>query len=130
MTAIANLVEIRQYIEQDKREAARRLAKRILQSVDRLAKHPHLGARVASPKHANSSSPVHRTSFRIKCTEAGLPFLPCCTPRRIEQRNDHVRGFAHPARLTLRARFLGCSIPESGSRDGLRVKLRCFAGRL
>ena len=42
-TAIANLVEIRQYIEQDKPEAARRLAKRILQSVDRLAKHPHLG---------------------------------------------------------------------------------------
>ena len=42
-TAIANLVEIRQYVEQDKPEAARRLAKRILQSVDRLAKHPHLG---------------------------------------------------------------------------------------
>jgi toxin ParE1/3/4 len=42
-TAIANLVEIREYIEQDKPEAARRLAQRILDSVERLAKHPHLG---------------------------------------------------------------------------------------
>jgi toxin ParE1/3/4 len=42
-TAIANLVDIRQYVEQDKPEAARRLAQRILSSVERLAKHPHLG---------------------------------------------------------------------------------------
>jgi toxin ParE1/3/4 len=42
-TAIANLVDIRQYIEQDKPAAARRLAQRILASVERLAKHPHLG---------------------------------------------------------------------------------------
>jgi toxin ParE1/3/4 len=42
-TAIANLVDIRQYIEQDKPEAARRLAQRILASVERLAQHPHLG---------------------------------------------------------------------------------------
>jgi toxin ParE1/3/4 len=42
-TAIANLIEIRKYIEQDKPEAARRLAQRILASVERLAKHPHLG---------------------------------------------------------------------------------------
>jgi toxin ParE1/3/4 len=42
-TAIANLVEIRKYIEQDKPVAARRLAQRILDSVERLAEHPHLG---------------------------------------------------------------------------------------
>jgi len=42
-TAIANLVDIRRYIEQDQPEAARRLAARILASVDRLAAHPHLG---------------------------------------------------------------------------------------
>jgi len=42
-TAIANLVAIRQYVEQDKPEAARRLANRILQSVDLLAKYPYLG---------------------------------------------------------------------------------------
>jgi toxin ParE1/3/4 len=42
-TAIANLVEIRKYIEQDKPVAARRLAQRILESVERLAEHPHLG---------------------------------------------------------------------------------------
>lgn len=42
-TAIANLVGIRQYIEQDQPAAARRVAQRILASVERLAKHPHLG---------------------------------------------------------------------------------------
>ena len=41
--AITNLIEIRQYIEQDKPEAARRLAERIVYSVERLAKHPQLG---------------------------------------------------------------------------------------
>lgn len=42
-TAIANLIEIRNYIEQDKPVAARQLAERILESVERLAEHPHLG---------------------------------------------------------------------------------------
>jgi toxin ParE1/3/4 len=42
-TAIANLVEIRKFIEQDKPVAARRLAQRTLDSVERLAEHPHLG---------------------------------------------------------------------------------------
>ena len=42
-TAIANLVDIRQYIEHDKPEAARRLAHRIVTSVEQLAEHPHLG---------------------------------------------------------------------------------------
>jgi toxin ParE1/3/4 len=42
-TAIANLIEIRKYIEQDKPVAARRLAQRILDSAERLAEHTHLG---------------------------------------------------------------------------------------
>jgi toxin ParE1/3/4 len=42
-TAIANLIEIRQFIEQDKPGAARLLAGRILRSVERLAKYPYLG---------------------------------------------------------------------------------------
>lgn len=42
-TAIANLIEIRQYIEKDQPAAARRLAQRILACVKRLAEHPHLG---------------------------------------------------------------------------------------
>jgi toxin ParE1/3/4 len=42
-TAIANLIEIRRYIEQDQSAAARRVAQRILVSVERLARHPHLG---------------------------------------------------------------------------------------
>jgi toxin ParE1/3/4 len=41
--AISNLINIRQYIELDKPEAARRLVQRILVSVERIAKHPHLG---------------------------------------------------------------------------------------
>jgi toxin ParE1/3/4 len=42
-TAIANLSEIRDYIERDQPAAASRTALRILASVERLAKHPHLG---------------------------------------------------------------------------------------
>ncbi len=42
-TAIANLVEIRKFIEKDQPAAARRMAQRILSSVERLANHPHLG---------------------------------------------------------------------------------------
>jgi toxin ParE1/3/4 len=41
--AIGNLVEIRQFIEKDQPAAARRMAQRILASVERLANHPHLG---------------------------------------------------------------------------------------
>ena len=42
-TAIANLIEIRRYIEQDQPATARRVAQRILVSVERVARHPHLG---------------------------------------------------------------------------------------
>ena len=42
-TAIANLIEIRQYIERDQPAAARRIAQRIVTSVELLADHPHLG---------------------------------------------------------------------------------------
>jgi toxin ParE1/3/4 len=42
-TAAANLIDIRRYIEQEQPAAARRMAQRILASVERLAKHPHLG---------------------------------------------------------------------------------------
>jgi toxin ParE1/3/4 len=41
--AVAHLIEIHDYIEQDKPEAARRIAQRILASVERLVKHPYLG---------------------------------------------------------------------------------------
>jgi len=42
-TAIANLTEIRQYIERDQPAAARRVSQHILSSVKRLARHSHLG---------------------------------------------------------------------------------------
>jgi toxin ParE1/3/4 len=41
--AISNLTEIRQFIERDQPAAARRVAQRILASVERLAEHPHFG---------------------------------------------------------------------------------------
>jgi toxin ParE1/3/4 len=41
--ALANLIDIRRYIEQEQPAAARRMAQRILASVERLAEHPHLG---------------------------------------------------------------------------------------
>lgn len=42
-TAVENLIEIHKYIEQDKPAAASRVAARILESVERLARYPHLG---------------------------------------------------------------------------------------
>ena len=49
-TAISSLIEIRNYIEQDKPVAARQLAERILASVERLAEHPHLGRAGREPE--------------------------------------------------------------------------------
>ncbi|MGB0036196.1 MAG: type II toxin-antitoxin system RelE/ParE family toxin [Candidatus Acidiferrales bacterium] len=49
-TAIANLAQIRKYIEQDSPAAAARVAQRILASVERLAKHPHLGRPGREPR--------------------------------------------------------------------------------
>jgi len=98
-TAIANLVEIRKYIEQDKPAAARRLAQRILlgqapsgartrASVERLAEHPTSGDPAANPKHANSSWPAHHTSLPTGFTGAACRFLPFCTPPKAGLKNS------------------------------------------
>ncbi|HAZ09465.1 MAG TPA: type II toxin-antitoxin system mRNA interferase toxin, RelE/StbE family [Elusimicrobia bacterium] len=42
-TAIAQLTEIRRYIQRDKPEAARRIAVKIVASASGLARHPRLG---------------------------------------------------------------------------------------
>ena len=42
-TAVANLVEIRDYIEEDSPASARRVAKKIVQAAEKLARHPYLG---------------------------------------------------------------------------------------
>ena len=42
-TAISNLVEIREYVAQDKPIADTRLAERIVAAVERLVRHPYLG---------------------------------------------------------------------------------------
>ena len=62
-TAIANLISIRRYIEQDKPAAARGLAQRILASVERLAEHPHLGHPGREPETRELI--VARTSYII-----------------------------------------------------------------
>jgi toxin ParE1/3/4 len=49
-TAIANLIEIREYIAQDKPKAARRLAQRIRSYAARLSTHPHLGRAGREPE--------------------------------------------------------------------------------
>lgn len=41
--AVANLVEIREYVAQDKPAAATRLIEKLIAAVELLADHPHLG---------------------------------------------------------------------------------------
>ena len=48
-TAVAQLFEIRAYIEQDKPEAALRVAQRIVSAADQLNRNPHLGRPGRSP---------------------------------------------------------------------------------
>jgi toxin ParE1/3/4 len=80
-TAIANLVDIRQYIEQDKPEAARRLAQRILASVERLAQHPHLG----------------RPGRELETRELIVPGTPYIIPYRIRQERLYILAVLHAA---------------------------------
>ena len=42
-TAIANLVQIREFVAKDKPQAARQLALRIISAAEQLARYPHLG---------------------------------------------------------------------------------------
>jgi toxin ParE1/3/4 len=42
-TAVENLVQIREYISQDKPGAAQKFVKKLISAVEFLAEHPHLG---------------------------------------------------------------------------------------
>ena len=49
-TAVAQLAEIRSFIEQDKPEAARGVAARIVAAADQLASSPHIGRQGRTPQ--------------------------------------------------------------------------------
>jgi len=80
-TAIDNLIEIRQYIEKDQPAAARRTAQRILVSVSRLAKHPHLG----------------RPGREPDTRELIVPGTPYIIPYRIHRGHLAVLAVVHAA---------------------------------
>ena len=62
-TALAQLIEIHRYIQQDKPDAARRVAARIVASVAALVEHPHLGH--PGPKAGIRELGVARTPYVI-----------------------------------------------------------------
>ena len=80
-TAITNLIEIRQYIERDQPAAARRVAQRILASVERLVRHPHLGR-------------PGRESETRELIVAGTPYI---TPYRIHRDRLAILAVLHAA---------------------------------
>lgn len=81
-TAISQLVEIQRYIEQDKSEAARQLARRILASVERLVKHPYLG----------------RPGREPETRELLIPNAPCIIPYRVDRGRIVILAVLHGSR--------------------------------
>jgi len=80
-TAVANLIGIRQYIERDNPEAARRLAHRIISAVERLAVHTHLG------------HPGREPGTR-ELIVAGTPYI---IPYRVRQNQLSILAILHAA---------------------------------
>jgi toxin ParE1/3/4 len=80
-TAIANLAEIRAYIEKDKPEAALSIAKRIVASVDRLSRNPRLG----------------RLGHHAGTRELIIPGTPYLIPYKIERRTIKILAVFHTA---------------------------------
>ena len=66
--ALQHLVEIRSYIANDHPQAARRVAARILESVDLLAGHPHIGrsGRVIGTRELVVSDTPYVIPYRVK----------------------------------------------------------------
>jgi toxin ParE1/3/4 len=79
--AISNLTEIRQFIERDQPAAARRVAQRILASVERLAEHPHLG----------------RPGREPETRELIVAGTPCIVPYRIHRDRLAILAVLHAA---------------------------------
>jgi len=64
--AIADLAEIELYIEQDKPEAAARVAAHLLSSVEHLAEFPHLGKPGRRPGTRSLTVPPFIISYRVR----------------------------------------------------------------
>jgi toxin ParE1/3/4 len=82
-TAIENLIEIRTYIEQDKPSAAARVARKIVESVQGLARHPYLGR------------PGHDPGTR-ELVVTGTPYL---VPYEVYKGRMVILAVLHGARL-------------------------------
>lgn len=64
--AIADLAEIEQYIEQDKPQAAGRVAAHLVGSVEHLAEFPQLGKAGPRPGTRDLINPPYVISYRIR----------------------------------------------------------------
>jgi toxin ParE1/3/4 len=82
-SAIAQLAEIRAYIEQDKPEAAREVARRIIAAADRLSANPRLG----------------RPGRHPRTRELIIPGTPYLLPYRIQGQQIKILAVFHAARL-------------------------------
>jgi toxin ParE1/3/4 len=81
-TAVAQLAEIRSFIEQDKPEAARGVAARIVAAADQLARSPHIGRQGRTP---------HTRELVI----AGTPYI---LPYRIQGHRIRILAVFHASR--------------------------------
>jgi toxin ParE1/3/4 len=82
-TAIAQLSEIRAYIEQDKPEAARAVARRIVAAADQLIANPRLG----------------RLGRHPGTRELIIPGTPYLLPYRIQGQQIRILAVFHAAQL-------------------------------
>jgi len=82
-TAIAQLSEIRAYIEQDKPEAARGVARRIVAAADQLSTNPRLG----------------RPGRHPGTRELIIPGTPYLLPYRIQGQQIRILAVFHASRL-------------------------------
>jgi toxin ParE1/3/4 len=66
--AISDLTEIETYIEQDKPQAAERVAAHLLSSVEHLAEFPHLGQQGRRPGTRELIIPPYVITYRLRPT--------------------------------------------------------------
>ena len=86
-TAVAQLAEIRSFIEQDKPEAARGVAARIVTAADQLTRSPHIGRQ-------------GRTAQTRELVIAGTPYI---FPYRIQGDRIRILAVFHASRQWPRA---------------------------
>ena len=64
--AISDLAEIEHYVEQDKPEAAKRVAAHLLSGVEHLAEFPHLGKQGRRPGTRELVIPPYVITYRLR----------------------------------------------------------------